>query len=70
MLLQVLHKENKATLAFIALTAIVRLNHMKYIGVKSIIKKSKLKRERTINMPAEKPPKNEQDPNVYPNNNF
>ncbi|MBC7510021.1 MAG: hypothetical protein H7320_14935 [Ferruginibacter sp.] len=57
MILQVLHKENKAILAFNTLTAIARLHLMNYINMKSIIKKYKPKKERAIKKPAEKPPK-------------
>ncbi len=46
MLLQVLHKENSATIAFSILAAIVRLHLMNYISLTDIIKHYKKKRER------------------------
>ena len=69
-LLQVLHKENEATLAFTVLTAIVRLHLMNYIGIISIIKKYKLKRTRTIKMPAKKPRKKIPAPHFMPELQF
>jgi transposase len=50
-LLQVLYKENEATIAFTVLTSIVRLHLMNYIGLASIIKHYKQPRTRT-----QKPP--------------
>lgn len=46
MLLQVLHKENSATIAFSILAAIVRLHLMNYISITDIINHYKKKRER------------------------
>lgn len=46
MLLQVLHKENSATIAFSILAAIVRLHLMNYISITDIINYYKKKRER------------------------
>jgi len=70
LLLQVLHKENEATLAFTVLTAILRLHLMNYIGIISIINKYKLRRTRTIKMPAEKPPKKKDTPHFMPELQF
>lgn len=50
-LLQVLHKENEATMAFTGLTSIVRLHLMNYIGLPSIIKHYKQKRIRRKKAP-------------------
>lgn len=69
-LLQVLHKENEATLAFTVLTAIVRLHLMNYIGIISVIKKYKLKRARTAKKPDKKPPKKRAAPHLMPELQF
>ena len=69
-LLQVLHKENEATLAFTVLTAIVRLHLMNYIGIISVIKKYKLKRARTLKKPDKKPFKKRTDPHLMPELQF
>lgn len=57
MLLQVLHKENSATIAFSILAAIVRLHLMNYISLTDIIKHYKKKRERkkVLSPPKNKP---------------
>lgn len=52
MLLQVLHKENSATVAFSILAAIVRLHLMNYISITDIINHYKKKRERKKVIPS------------------
>ncbi len=69
-LLQVLHKENNATLAFTILTAIVRLHLMNYIGMVSVIKKYKLKRTRSTEKQPKKPPNKKVHPHIMPELQF
>ena len=61
-LLQVLYKENEATIAFTILASIVRLHLMNYVGLTSIIKKYKLKRTRV----KKEPPKNALKKRIHP----
>ena len=65
-LVQVLHKENEATLAFTVLTAIIRLHLMNYIAITSIINRYKQKRTRTQKQNPKKPPKKSIHPRFMP----
>ncbi len=69
-LVQVLHKENEATLAFTVLTAIIRLHLMNYIGIASIINKYKQKRTRTQKQTPKEPPKKKIHPHFMPEFQF
>lgn len=69
-LLQVLHKENKATMAFGILASIVRLHLMNYLGLASIIEKYKHKRTRVKKEPLKKPPKKRLPPCFMPELQF
>ncbi len=69
-LLQVLHKENQATLAFGILASIVRLHLMNYLGLVYIIEKYKQKRTRIKNELPKKTPKKSPPPVLCPNYSF
>jgi len=69
-LVQVLHKENEATLAFTVLTAIIRLHLMNYIGLTSIINKYKQKRNRIQKQTPKEPPKKKVYPHFMPEFQF
>jgi hypothetical protein len=69
-LLQVLHKENEATIAFTILTSIVRLHLMNYIGLASIIKQYKQKRSRVKIEPPKQPIKKRRHPHFMPELQF
>jgi len=69
-LVQVLHKENEATLAFTVLTAIIRLHLMNYIGLTSIINKYKQKRNRIQKQTPKEPPKKKGYPHFMPEFQF
>jgi hypothetical protein len=69
-LIQVLHKENEATLAFTILTSIVRLHLMNYIGLVSIIQHYKQKRTRIKKEPPKKHKKKRRHPHFMPELQF
>jgi hypothetical protein len=69
-LLQVLYKENEATIAFTVLTSIVRLHLMNYIGLVSIIKQYKQKRIRVKKEPPKQPNKKKRHPHFIPELQF
>ena len=69
-LLQVLHKENEATMAFGILTSIVRLHLMNYLGLVSIIEKYKQKRTRIKNETPKKNQKKRTHPCFMPELQF
>jgi transposase len=63
-LLQVLHKENDATISFSILNSIVRLHLMNYIGLASIINQYKQKRTRIKKEPPKKRHKINRHPQI------
>ena len=65
-LVQVLHKENEANLAFHVLTAIIRLHLMNYIGITSIINKYKQKRTSIQNKHLKNPSKKKTHHHLMP----
>jgi Transposase DDE domain/Domain of unknown function (DUF4372) len=69
-LLQVLYKENEASIAFTVLTSIVRLHLMNYIGLVSIIKQYKQKRTRVKKEPPKQPTKKRRHPHFMPELQF
>jgi len=69
-LIQVLHKENNATIAFTVMTSIIRLHLMNYIGLVSIIDKYKIKRSRIKKEPPKKIGKLKRHPHILPRLQF
>jgi hypothetical protein len=69
-LLQVLYKENEATIAFTVFNSIVRLHLMNYVGLVSIIKQYKQKRTRVKKEPPKHSKKKRQHPHFEPELQF
>ncbi|MCY7292393.1 MAG: hypothetical protein LH615_09450, partial [Ferruginibacter sp.] len=65
-LLQVLHKENNATIAFSILAAIVSIHLMNYTGITAIIEHYKKKRKRNVENSSKEKAKQKQHPQNQP----
>lgn len=70
MLLQVLYKENEATIAFSILAAIVSIHLMNYISITAVIKHYKKKRKRTVENTIKKKKKSKAHPQNQPKFSF
>jgi len=70
LLLQVLYKENAATIAFSILAAIVSIHLMNYASITAIIEHYKKKRKRNVEKTVKKKPKQKRHPQNQPQLNF
>lgn len=70
LLLQVLYKENKATIAFSILAAIVSIHLMNYASITAIIEHYKKKRKRNVEKTVRKKPKQNTPPQNQQQFNF